>query len=87
MINNKHLDEASPMWARQIRQLAKQCHQLIRAEELDPIEVELILARIDALRHELAAMPAMPVLRWLDSLREEVEEATTCLDDSSFVAA
>lgn len=87
MFNHKQLYSASPLWARQVRLLALDSHQLINnaADEPHPIQVELMLARIDDLRAELQKIRHAPLLRWLDMLREKVEACIDSLDNSSVI--
>ncbi len=85
MFHHKQLHNARPLWARQVRLLALDSHQLIHADEPHSIDVELLLGRIDQLRSEVEMLPHPPLVSWLDALRDEVEARTGCLDDSSVV--
>jgi hypothetical protein len=85
MFNYQHLYEYGPAWAQQLRSLAVESHQLMRAAYADPIALESMLARIDDVRRELRELPHAPALRWLDALALELGAHENSLDDSGVI--
>jgi hypothetical protein len=65
-------------YAKEVRDLARQAHRLLREQAREPSDGDLpdfraMLRRIDSLRRQLAQERRSDLLRWLDRLRQQVE--------------
>jgi hypothetical protein len=65
-------------YAKEVRDLARQAHRLIREQAREPSDGDLrehraVLRRIDSLRLQLAHERRSDLLRWLDRLGQQVE--------------
>ena len=65
-------------YAKEVRDLARKAHRLLREQAREPSDGDLpdfraMLRRIDSLRRQLAQERRSDLLRWLDRLRQQVE--------------
>jgi len=76
MISDDIRDEVP--YAKEVRDLARQAHRLLRKEAREPLDGDLpdfpeVLRRIGSLRRQLAQERRSDLLRWLERLRHQVE--------------
>jgi hypothetical protein len=65
-------------YAKEVRDLARQAHRLLREQAREPSDGDLpafraVLRRIDSLRRQLAHERRCDLLRWLERLGQQVE--------------
>jgi hypothetical protein len=58
-----------------LRVLASDARGLIATGDASPAEIASLMRRIRSLRDRLSADPPSPLLRWLDGLERQVDEA------------
>ncbi len=75
MLNALNPNDNASTLAQAIRRLARDAHALLNGPDAEEHAVEALIARIDRVRQSEAARDREPIVRWLESLRREVEAA------------